>query len=257
MSLVPSKHISYHCRIAWCACIIFPSAPLHTFNWQAGVNKIHTRRTLAKHSQKQRGGCTFAFVPPLSAPEYWAHQSHIVLFVFQLAPAANQLYKSACTLTPGICDWLAQEIGIYLSGGGGSAWRRCSSFQFIKQINKPPHLQAGRITLPFYGCWNRPASVASGARKLRGWSRHCVNWWQPHGWQPQFVFSCVWDFCPVADEKAYWVFCAQTDSRCWWKRFILRVPKTREDWLHPNQELIVMRFWHRVIALAIWIYITQ
>lgn len=28
---------------AWgCACIIFPSAPLHTFNWQASVNKTHT-----------------------------------------------------------------------------------------------------------------------------------------------------------------------------------------------------------------------
>lgn len=186
---------------AWgCACIIFPSAPLHTFNWQASVNKTHTLTQNAKQnrSQNQRGGCTFTRVPPL---EYCKHQSHIVLFVFQLAPAANQLYKSARARAEA-----RSSTGIFAIGRcrrlafiypAVAVRGPCSSFQCIKQINKPPHLHV-RASWNIGLCGVRASQI-----------ERAENWYAASTDDNVGLFSA--GFCPV-DEKASWVFCAQTES---------------------------------------------
>jgi hypothetical protein len=237
MSLAPSKHISYHCRIASRACIIFPSAPLHTFNWQAGVNKIHTSRT-QQNTHKSSGAGALSLLFRRSRRQNIEHINHTsCCLCFNWHRLRINYIKVRGRARANVRAQVF-AIGrrrrlafIYPAAVAARGVRgRCSAQLSIYKTNKQtttPACESHRNGVLWASKYTH--IVSSGFHKLRGRSRRSASTddRQPHGWQPRSVFSCVWDFCPAADEKAYWVFCAQTDSQCWWKRFILRVPRTR------------------------------
>lgn len=261
MSLAPSKHISYHCRIASHACIIFPSAPLHTFNWQAGVNKIHTRRT-QQNTHKSSGAGALS-----------------LLFRRYRRPNIEHINHTSCCLC---FNWHRLRIN-YIKVRWRARRAPMCEHRYLRSANAGDwHLfirrrvasAADAVQLSIYKTNKQTATPACGSyRNGVLWASKYTHMCRPAGFtycgggvsaQRQLMtdnlmvdnlglfsaaYACGISVRRLMRKPIEYFGRKQTLSADGSGSFC-ECPEP-EDWLHSNHELIVMRFWQRVIAVAV------